>query len=88
MLKSQQPHTHTQKTDLPKVENRMIVFFWRIYQIIPLNSSFLELMDNVRGKGRNRGKDRTGSQEKGNRGGGELRARGRRRGKEEGGGKK
>lgn len=34
------------------------LFIWRIYQIIPLNSSFLELMKNVRRKGRNR--ERTG----------------------------
>ena len=54
MLKSKQPHTHTQRTDLPNMENQNdSLFFWRIYQIIPLNISFLKLMENVRGKGRN-----------------------------------
>lgn len=43
-------------------------------------------MDNGR-KGKDWGKDRTGSQEKGNRGGGELRARGEEGKKREGGGK-
>ena len=53
MLKSKQPHTHTQRTDLPNMENQNdSLFFWRIYQIIPLNISFLKLMENVRGKGR------------------------------------
>ena len=40
----------------------IVFFFWRIYQIIPLNSSFLELMENVRGKGRNG--ERTGREVK------------------------
>lgn len=63
MLKSKQPHTHTQRTDLPNMENQNdSLFFWRIYQIIPLNISFLKLMENVRGKGRNG--ERTGREVK------------------------
>ena len=88
MLKSKQPHTHTQRTDLPNMENQNESFFLEDISDYSSKYQLPQAHGKCKRKGKEWGKDRTGSQEKGNRGGGELRARGEEGKRRKEGGKK